>query len=81
MREKYKYIWKICLLCIWTCAVVSLITNHKLGLGGSPGLVVMGVDSCSNGHWFEFKHHIMFGHFFTYVYCKNYNDVCLKRQK
>ena len=31
--------------------------------GGSPGLVVMGGDSCSKGHEFESQHHILDGHF------------------
>ena len=31
--------------------------------GGSPGLVVMGGDSCSRGHGFESKYHILDGHF------------------
>ena len=39
----------------------------------------MGRDSCSEGHGFEFLHHILDGHFFNY--CKNCNDVCLKRPK
>ena len=29
---------------------------------GSPGLVVMGGDSCSKGHGFESRHHILDGH-------------------
>ena len=32
-------------------------------LGWSPGLVVMGVDSCSKGREFESQHHILDGHF------------------
>ena len=31
--------------------------------GGSPGLVVMGMDSCSKGCKFESCHHILNGHF------------------
>ena len=31
--------------------------------GGSPGLVVTGGDSCSEGHGFESQHHILDGHF------------------
>ena len=30
---------------------------------GSPGLVVMGRDSCSEGRGFESRHHILDGHF------------------
>ena len=32
-------------------------------MGGSPGLVVMGGDSCSEGHGFESQHHILDGYF------------------
>ena len=35
-------------------------------MGGSPGLVVMGGDSCSEGCGFESQHQILDGHFFTY---------------
>ena len=49
-------------------------------LGGSPGLVVMGGDSCSKGHWFESQRPILDGHFFTFICYKNCN-VCLKRRK
>ena len=47
----------------------------------SPGLVVTGVDSFSKGHGFKSRHRILDGHFFTYICCKNCNDVCLKRPK
>ena len=50
-------------------------------LGGSHGLVVMGRDSRSKGPGFKSRHHILDGHFCTYVCCKNCNDVCLKRLK
>ena len=46
----------------------------------SPGLVVMGRDSRSEGCGFESRHRIQYGHFFTYNCCKNCN-ICLKRQK
>ena len=39
-------------------------------LGGSPGLVVMGGDSCSKGCVIESKHCILDGHFFTFICCK-----------
>ena len=32
-------------------------------MGGIPGLVVMGGDSCPEGCGFESQHHIMYGHF------------------
>ena len=34
----------------------------KKRLGGSPGLVVMGDDSCSEGHGFKSRHRILDGH-------------------
>ena len=40
------------------------ITKWK---GGTTGLVVMGGDSYSKGHEFESWHHILDGHFFTYL--------------
>ena len=49
-------------------------------VGWEPGLVVMGRDSCSEGHGFKSLHRILDGHFFTYYCCKNCN-VCLKRPK
>ena len=48
--------------------------------GGSPGLVVMGRDSRSCGRGFESRHHILDGHFFTYICCENCN-ACLKRPR
>ena len=48
-------------------------------LYGSSGLVVMEGDSSSEGCGFKFQHHILGGHFFTFICCKNCN-VCLKRQ-
>ena len=41
----------------------------------------MGRDSCSKGRGFESWHCILDGHIFTYICCKNCNDVCLKRPK
>ena len=38
-------------------------------MGGSPGLVVMGGDTCSEGRGFESKHHILYGPFFTFFCC------------
>ena len=32
-------------------------------MGGSPGLVVMGGDSCSKGRGFESQHPMLDGHF------------------
>ena len=46
-----------------------------------PGLVVMEGDSCSEGRGFESRNCVLDGHFFTYICCKNCNDVCLKRSK
>ena len=52
----------------------------KKEVGGSPGLVVMGVDSRSKGRGFESQRRILDGHFFTLICCKNC-IVCLKRPK
>ena len=40
----------------------------------------MGRDSHSKGCGFKSRHHILDGHFFTFICCKNCN-VCLKRPK
>ena len=41
-------------------------------MGGSPGLVVKGGDSCSKGHEFESRHGMLDGHdIFTFIWCKN----------
>ena len=49
-------------------------------VGGSPGLVVVERDSCSNGHEFESRYRILDGHFFTYIFVVK-SVMCLKRQK
>ena len=46
----------------------------------SPGLVVMGGDSCSKGCEFESWHHKLDGLFSHLVVGKNFN-ACLKGQK
>ena len=43
--------------------------------------MVKGRDSRSDGRGFKSRHHILDGHFSTYICCKNCNDVCLKRPK
>ena len=48
--------------------------KNKKHKAGSPGLVVMGGDSCSRGCGFESQHWT----FFSICYCKNFN-VYLKR--
>ena len=50
-------------------------------MGGSPGLVVMGRDSRSDGHGFKSQNRILDGHFVAYNCCKNCNDVCLNIPK
>ena len=50
-------------------------------MGGRPGPLVMGGDSCFKGCGFESRHRLLDGHFFTYICGKNCNDVCLKRPK
>ena len=51
--------------------VIKLATKYVikiLCLGGSPGLLVMGGDSCSKGHEIESWHRILDGHFLhTYL--------------
>ena len=49
------------------------------GGSGSPGLVVMGDDSCSRGHGFKSQHCILDGHDIFHI-GKNC-IVCLKRPK
>ena len=50
-------------------------------LGGSPGLVVMGGDSCTEGCGFESQHCILAGHFFTLICCKIVLMFVWKRPK
>ena len=40
-----------------------MVVNNMGISGGSPGLVVMGRDSPSEGHGFESQHRILDGHF------------------
>ena len=54
--------------------------NKIMRKGGSLGLVVIGDDSCLKGCGFESWRHILDGHFFTYICCKNC-IVCLNRSK
>ena len=42
--------------------------QNNSGLGGSPGLVVMGGDSCAEGRGFESQHCILDGHFHIYLW-------------
>ena len=39
------------------------MTYQIISSGGSPGLVVMGGDSSTDGRGFESQHHILGGHF------------------
>ena len=61
--------------------VLLFVPIIKAMVTGSPGIVVMGRDLHSEGHGFESRHHILDGHFFAYICCKNCNDVDLKRPK
>ena len=45
-------------------------------MGGSPGLVAMGDDTCSRGCGFKSQHQVLDGYFFTLICCKNC-IVCL----
>ena len=62
---------------IWFVMIPFALTRCRKQIleGGSPGLVVMGRDSCFKGRGFESWHHILDGHFFTFICCKNFN-VC-----
>ena len=42
--------------------------NSTIQLDGSPGLVVMGEDSCLEGRGFEFQHHKLVRRLFIYLY-------------
>ena len=46
------------------------MNGKHLWVGGSPGLVVMRGDSCSEGCGFESQHRILNGHFFTLICCQ-----------
>ena len=48
--------------------------------GGSPGLVVIGGDSCSKGREFESQHHILDGHF-SHLFVVKIVMFVLKRPK
>ena len=70
----------------WTVKYCSNIVHYHFtfwskifSLGRSPGLVVMGGDSCSIGCEFESWHCILDGNFFTFICCNC--NVCLKRRK
>ena len=42
--------------------LLPCVAMRETILGGSPGLVVMGDDSCSKGHGFESQRRILDGH-------------------
>ena len=44
---------------------IEWLRPHRNNSGGSPGLVVMGGDSCSEGRGFESQHSILDGHLFV----------------
>ena len=57
-----------------------VFTKKQYLMGWSPGLVVMGGDSCSKDREFESQHHILDGQFSHLFVVKNCG-VCLKRRK
>ena len=61
-------------------ACVYVLESENAFLGGSPGLVVMGGNSCSKGREFKSQHHIQDGHFYIPISGKICNG-CLKRRK
>ena len=54
---------------IWltSCLTDMDSTKQLKHLGGSPGLVVMGDDSCSKGHGFESRRRILDGLTFFHI--------------
>ena len=56
------------------------LLSRSIFEGVSPGLIVIGRDSRSEGRGFESRHCILDRHFFAYICCKN-SIVCLKRPK
>ena len=58
----------------------STYLEHKQqdALGGSPGLVVMGGDSCTEGRGFDSHLHVLDGYISHILVAKKCN-VCLKR--
>ena len=69
----------ICLKILLSTQVEA--SNKFLHLGGSPGLVVMGGDSRSEGRGFKSKCHILDGHFFTLICCNIVLMFVWKRPK
>ena len=59
---------------------LTLDLQSELEEQKGPGLVVMGDSSCLKGRGFNSHFHILNGHFFTLICCKNC-IVCLKRLK
>ena len=56
--------------------------TQTIGNPGSPGLVVMGGDSRSEGCGFESQCHILDGHdIFSHIFVVKICNVCLKRLK
>ena len=45
-----------------------VIYERKMFIRLATGLVVMGGDSCAKGLEFKSRHHILDGHFFTYLF-------------
>ena len=56
-----------------------VIYDRKMFIWLATGLVVEAEESQSEGCDFESKRPILYGHFFTFICCKNCNG-CLKRQ-
>ena len=55
---------------------VAVPTQKISRLGGSPGLVVMGGYSCSEGHGFKSQHRMLDGHFSNWFVDKIVMFVC-----
>ena len=60
-------------------APINVINDiQKTVWAGNPGLLVMGWDSQIEGRGFESQQCILDWHFFTWIFFKNCNGVCLK---
>ena len=71
-NEALKFDLKYCLtFAKEVAAAFRMLKQKRLNAGGSPGLVVIGGDSCFKGRGFESQNHFLDGHFFTFIGCKN----------
>ena len=74
LKVIFDYFWS-------NCPYLWFAFNHLKYWVGAQGPVVMAWDSKSLGHGFKSQHHVLDGHFFALICCKNCIDVCLKKTK